>query len=109
MSQYTYSIADPLVDEKEAWESASKSFAVSDFVIPGVEFEGWAQDEYLFVLEFMESMGMKYAPKVLKFEGQHPELKLDRVALCKRYNLDERSSVPLIVQLFGERLNAIQH
>lgn len=84
----------------------AESLVSTQFNIPELELIEWNQDEYLFVMEFMETMELKYAKSVLKYESQHPEIKVDRSALCKRYSLDENSKVPLIVQLIKERLSS---
>jgi hypothetical protein len=37
--------------------------------------------QYQIVLEFLQSAGFKFAPSVLRFESQHPEVELDRRTL----------------------------
>lgn len=97
------------IDEDEAMSKAIEmSQASSRIDIPSVNLKDWAQDEYLFVLDYFNSLGLEYSQSVLKFESQHPEVKLDRKALAKRYGLDYEIRTPLIVQLMAERLNKVQ-
>ena len=84
------------------------SQASSRIDIPSVNLKDWGQDEYLFVLDYFNSLGLEYSQAVLKYESQHPEIQLDRKALAKRYGLDHEIRTPLIVQLMSERLNKIQ-
>jgi hypothetical protein len=65
----------------------------------GVEFVGDEEVKYLLVLEFLQSAGFKFAPSVLKFESQHPELQLDRRELGKRLRLRTYDRTPYLVQL----------
>ena len=96
------------IDTEEAMSKAIEmSQASSRIDVPSVNLKDWAQDEYLFVLDYFNSLGLEYSQSVLKYESQHPEIKLDRKALAKRYGLDYEIRTPLIVQLMSERLNKI--
>lgn len=65
-------------------------------------------DEYLLVLEYLESIGFKFAPSVLRYESQHPEQMVNRKALCTKLGLRSYDRTPLLVQLIEERLNSFQ-
>lgn len=106
---YTYTGYSTDVDEQAAMSKAIEmSQASSRIDIPSVNLKGWGQDEYLFVLDYFNSLGLEYSQAVLKYESQHPDIKLDRKALAKRYNLDYEIRTPLIVQLMSERLVKIE-
>jgi hypothetical protein len=66
---------------------------------PVVGIEGDQQLQYLLVLEFLQSAGFKFAPSVLKFESQHPDLPFDRRELGKRLKLRTYDRTPYLVQL----------
>lgn len=65
-------------------------------------------DEYLLVLEYLESIGFKFAPSVLRYESQHPEQMVNRRQLSERLGLRSYDRTPLLVQLIEERLNSLQ-
>jgi hypothetical protein len=67
--------------------------------IPAVDISGDKELQYLLVLEFLHSAGFKFAPSVLKFESQHPDLPFNRRALGKRLNLRTYDRTPYLVQL----------
>jgi hypothetical protein len=64
-----------------------------------VPLDGDKELQYLLVLEFLHSAGFKFAPSVLKFESQHPDLPFDRRALGKRLGLRTYDRTPYLVQL----------
>jgi hypothetical protein len=66
---------------------------------PKVGIEGDQELQYLLVLEFLQSAGFKFAPSVLKFESQRPELPFDRRDLGKRLKLRTYDRTPYLVQL----------
>lgn len=99
---------ESMVDMDEAMSRAiEQSMASSRIDVPEIRMKDWVIDEYLFVLDYFETLDLQYSPAVLKFESQHPEIKLDRKALAKRYGLDKDSRTPLLVQLMAERLNKV--
>jgi hypothetical protein len=67
-----------------------------------VEIEGDKELQYLLVLEFLQSAGFKFAPAVLKFESQHPDLPFDRRELGKRLRLRTYDRTPYLVQLIEQ-------
>jgi hypothetical protein len=75
-----------------------------------VPIDGDKELQYLLVLEFLQSAGFKFAPSVLKFESQHPDLPFDRRALGKRLKLRTYDRTPYLVQLIeaAERDRAAQ-
>ena len=75
---------------------------------PEVPIDGDKELEYLLVLEFLQSAGFKFAPSVLKFESQHPEIQLDRRELAKRLNLCTYDRTPYLVQLIEEQLKTME-
>jgi hypothetical protein len=64
--------------------------------------------QYQIVLEFLQSAGFKFAPSVLRFESQHPEVELDRRALGKKLNLCTYDRTPYLVQLIEEQLKSLE-
>jgi hypothetical protein len=69
---------------------------------PAVGIDGDKKLQYLLVLEFLQSAGFKFAPSVLKFESQHPELELDRRELGKSLKLRTYDRTPYLVQLIEQ-------
>jgi hypothetical protein len=62
--------------------------------------------QYQVALEFLQSAGFKFAPSVLQFESQHPDLALDRRALGKKLNLCTYDRTPYLVQLIEAQLKS---
>ena len=75
---------------------------------PSVPVDGDKQLQYLLVLEFLQSAGFKFAPSVLRFESQHPELELNRRQLGKELNLCTYDRTPYLVQLIEEQLKSLE-
>ena len=75
---------------------------------PGIQLEGDEKDEFLLVLDYLESIGLKFTPTVLKYESQNPDVNTDREELCQRLNLRSYDRTPLLVQLIDERLKALE-
>jgi hypothetical protein len=74
---------------------------------PSIPIENSQQElEYLLALEFLESSGFKFAPTVLRYESQHPELQVDRREIGKRLHLCTYDRTPLLVQLIEEQLKS---
>jgi hypothetical protein len=65
-------------------------------------------DDFLLILDYLESMGLKFTPQVLKFESQHPQTVVNRKDLCRRLHLRSYDRTPLLVQLLEERYAAVQ-
>lgn len=76
--------------------------------IPGILADSDERDEYLFVLEYLESLGLKITPAVLRYESQHPEVQCERKKLARNYNLKNYDRSPLLVQLIEERLRTME-
>jgi hypothetical protein len=66
------------------------------------------QLQYLLILEFLQSAGFKFAPSVLRYESQHPELVVNRRELGKRLHLCTYDRTPYLVQLIEEQLKALE-
>jgi hypothetical protein len=64
--------------------------------------------QYLLILEFLQSAGFKFAPSVLRYESQHPEITVDRRALGKRLHLCTYDRTPYLVQLIEEQLKTLE-
>jgi hypothetical protein len=76
---------------------------------PSIPVETNEQElQYLLILEFLQSAGFKFAPSVLRYESQHPELQIDRRELGKRLHLCTYDRTPYLVQLIEEQLKAIE-
>lgn len=67
------------------------------------------RQEYLLVLDYLESVGFKFAPSVLRYESQHPDIMSNRAELAKNLGLRSYDRTPLLVQLIEERLNHTAH
>ena len=61
------------------------------------------EDEYIMVHDFFKSSHLDFPAQVLAYESQHPDVKYNRVAVCKRLGLDPDSKEPMLVQLIIER------
>jgi len=75
---------------------------------PSIPMEGDKEIQYLLVMEFLQSAGFKFAPSVLKYESQHPDIELNRRDLGKRLNLCTYDRTPYLVQLVEEQLKTIE-
>ena len=100
---------------KEAKETALKQAAhILDNTIPpppelpNINVESDEQDEYMLILEYLQSTGLEFTPAVLRFESQHPKVAADRKALAKHFGLQNYSRKPLLVQLIEERLQQLE-
>jgi hypothetical protein len=69
---------------------------------PAVDIDGDKELQYYLVLEFLQSAGFKFAPAVLKFESQRPDLPFDRRKLGKQLNLRTYDRTPYLVQLIEQ-------
>lgn len=65
------------------------------------------KDEYLLVLEYLQSVGLKFTPQAARFESQNPDLGFDRVELANKYGLRSYDRTPLLVQMIEDRLRMI--
>ena len=72
----------------------------------GINLSSEERDEFLLVLDYLESIGLRFTPTVLKYESQNPNVQIDREALCKQHNLRFYDKTPLLVQLIEEKLNS---
>lgn len=96
--------------EKAAIETANRLLDPSlpqDVMFKGINAETDELDEYLLVLDYMESTGLKFASQTARFESQHPEITLDRVKLAEKYGLRSYDKTPLLIQLIEERLKTV--
>lgn len=77
---------------------------------PGVPI-GQEEDqlEYFLVLDFLESIGLKFAPTVFRYESQHPDLFVDRARVSERLHLRSYDRTPLLVQLIEEKRRSLVH
>jgi hypothetical protein len=76
---------------------------------PSIPIDDEQQElQYLLVLEFLQSAGFKFAPSVLRYESQHPELQVNRRELGKRLHLCTYDRTPYLVQLIEEQLKSIE-
>jgi hypothetical protein len=61
--------------------------------------------EFLLVLDYFESLGLKFTPNILRFESQNPKVPTNREELCRKLHLRAYDRTPLLVQLIEERYN----
>ena len=101
-----------LDEAKKTAEMQAKHFLDNKFQlppeIPNILADGDERDEYLFILEYLESIGLKITPTVLRYESQHPEVQCERKRLAKQYSLKNYDRTPLLVQLIEERLKGLE-
>ena len=96
----------PKIAGKELRDDGSAVSEMEDY--SGIILGPDEREEYLLVLDFLESLGLKFAPAVLRYESQHPEIESNRRELADRLDLNAKSKDPLLVQLFQERLDEIK-
>jgi len=89
-------ILDPKADPPQQYKGISV----------GASQEDPERQEYLLVLEYLESVGFKFAPSVLRYESQHPDIMSNRAELAKSLGLRSYDRTPLLVQLIEERLKS---
>jgi hypothetical protein len=63
--------------------------------------------EYRLVMDYLESIGLKFAPTVLRYESQHPNLFADRAELAERLHLRSYDRTPLLVQMIEEKRRSL--
>ena len=99
--------------EKETEELAKKTaYSILDPQIPAPSFKGVDlsvedPDQYLLILDYFESTGMKFTSQTIRYESQNPQLTLDRNALAEKYGLRSYDKTPLLVQMIEQRLKVI--
>jgi hypothetical protein len=62
--------------------------------------------QYQLVLEYLESVGLKFAPTVMRYESQHPNAFSDRASLAAQLRLRSFDRTPLLVQMIEETRKA---
>jgi hypothetical protein len=73
---------------------------------PGIDLSDEnEQDEFLLVLDYLESLGLKFSPTILKYESQNPKIVTNREELCRKLHLRSYDRTPLLVQLIEEQYN----
>jgi hypothetical protein len=78
-------------------------------VFPGISFDNADdRDQFLLILDYLESVGLKFAPQILKFESRNPQIAVDREDLCRRLKLRAYDQTPLLVQLVEQRYLTVQ-
>jgi hypothetical protein len=63
--------------------------------------------EYCLVLDYLESIGLKFAPTVFRYEAQHPNQFAVRTELAKQLNLRAYDRTPLLVQMIEEKRKSL--
>ncbi|OHT09017.1 hypothetical protein TRFO_22268 [Tritrichomonas foetus] len=58
--------------------------------------------EYYFVLDFLESIGLKFSPTIFRYETQRTNEFVDRAFIRDSLNLRSYDKTPLLVQLIEE-------
>lgn len=75
----------------------------------GIEFTGDNSIlEYALVLDYLESIGLKFAPTVFRYESQHPNAFSERVQTAAELGLRSYDKTPLLVQMIEERRKALE-
>jgi hypothetical protein len=82
------------------------SKAGSEF--PSVTLTGEDNDEFLLVLDYLESSHLNLSSLSLKYESQNPSVVINREELCQRFNLSPGDATPLLVQMVEARLKNLQ-
>jgi hypothetical protein len=59
--------------------------------------------EYCLVLDYLDSVGLKFAPIAFRHEAQHPNQFADRVELARMLGLRPYDRTPLLVQMIDEK------
>jgi hypothetical protein len=62
---------------------------------------------YFLVLDFLESIGMKLAPTVFRYESQYPDIFVNRSEVAQRLQLRSYDRTPLLVQLIEEKRRSL--
>ena len=78
-------------------------------VFKGINLEEEDPDEYFLVLEYLESIGLKFTPTVLKYESQNPDVECNRAKLASKLKLRNYDRTPLLVQIIEERLKSLEN
>ena len=65
--------------------------------------------EYYFVLDFLESIGLKFAPTVFRYETQRSNEFVDRAFLRENLELRSYDKTPMLVQLIQEIRQSQEH
>lgn len=60
------------------------------------------QLEYALVLDYLESIGLKFAPTVFRYESQHPNVFSERNQVANELKLRSYDRTPLLVQMIEE-------
>jgi hypothetical protein len=63
--------------------------------------------EYCLVLDYLESIGLKFAPTAFRYESQHPNTFANRTELAERLNLRSYDRTPLLVQMIEENRKSL--
>jgi hypothetical protein len=75
---------------------------------PGIDLSDESErDQFLLILDYLESLGLKFTPSILKYESQNANLVLNRDDLCRKLHLRSYDHTPLLVQLIEERYNQL--
>lgn len=74
----------------------------------GLNLDDENMDEFCLVLDYLESIGLKFTPTVLKYESQNLQINSNRQELCERLKLRGYDRTPLLVQLIEERLKSLE-
>lgn len=77
-------------------------------VFEGLQLDQDEQTEYLLVLEYLQTIGFKYTPSILKYESQNLELTPSRQELRDQLKINTNDRAPLLVQLVENRLGQIE-
>ena len=76
-------------------------------VFQGVNLNKEDPDQYLLIMDYFESTGMKFTSQTMKYESQRPTLVYDRVKLANKFGLRSYDRTPLLVQMVEQRLKTI--
>jgi hypothetical protein len=74
---------------------------------PPVPIDENGRLEYYLVLDFLESIGLKFAPTVFRYESQHPNFVTDRDEVAATLHLRSYDRTPLLVQMIEEKRKSL--
>lgn len=84
----------------EELQSYIQNGSDSEPLYPGISTED-ENDQYIFqlVVDYLESIGLHFAPTVFRYESQNPNLFKERVTTANDYGIPSYDRTPLLTQM----------